>query len=70
MRQPQVYSAFLAAFLAAFLGAAFLGAAGAAEVAVDFLRLGRETPEVPIWIFPRFDLLSPFPIEKLIFVKV
>lgn len=43
-------------FLEAFL------AAGLVAVVLAFLRL-RVLPNEPMWILPRFDRLSPFPID-------
>jgi ribonuclease P protein component len=58
------YSAFFAAFFAALRGAAFFEAAGFASgsLTVFFFFAGLDTPALPMWILPRFDLLSPFPI--------
>jgi hypothetical protein len=63
--QPEIYSDFFAAFFAgAFLALAFLGAAALAETFFTGLFFfGRLTPVEPMWIFPRLDLLSPFPIN-------
>jgi ribonuclease P protein component len=56
------YSAFLEAFFAAFFGAAFFGAVLTASFLAAFFFFGLLTPVEPIWILPRLDLLSPFPI--------
>ena len=59
------FSAFgAAAFgaLAAGAGLTTAAAAGAAAAVTVFTLCGRVLPYDPIVIFPRFDLLSPFPI--------
>jgi ribonuclease P protein component len=64
----------LAAFFAGAFFAAFFGAAAFAAVPrpVDFrfFFFGLETPVEPMWILPRLDRLSPFPIDGLIWFSV